>query len=144
MKVCGVEIKGNEAIICLLSLDDGVFHIPDCRARRVTLDKIDRREALQAFQREFAKLMLDYSVEKVVIRQRPMKGKFAGGAVGFKIEAAIELIAELDVQILTGLEIKTLQKHNPLPVPFEETGLKVFQEGAFTTAFAFLSRSSNQ
>lgn len=143
MKVCGVELKSNEAIICLLSLADGVFHIPDCRARRFTLVNINSREDLQAFQKDFAKLMVDYSVDKVVIRQRPMKGKFAGGAVGFKMEAAMELIPDLDVEVLTSVEIKALQKHNPLPVPFAETGLKIFQETAFNTAFAFLSRSTN-
>ncbi|MFA0093291.1 DUF3010 family protein, partial [Vibrio sp. 10N.261.49.A11] len=34
MKICGVEIKGNDAVICLLSLSDGVFNIPDCRVSK--------------------------------------------------------------------------------------------------------------
>lgn len=144
MKVCGVEIKSNEAIISLLSLTDGVFNIPDCRARKFTYTNINSQEALIAFQKEFAKLVEDYSIDKVVFRQRPPKGKFAGGAVGFKMEAAIELISNLEVHSLTNTEIKTLIKHNPLPVPFAETGLKAFQEGAFSTAYAFLSHSTNQ
>ena len=37
MKVCGVDLKSNEANVCLLSLVDGMFHIPDCRTRRLTL-----------------------------------------------------------------------------------------------------------
>lgn len=144
MKVCGVELKSNEAIICLLSLTDGVFNIPDCRARKLTLTDMHSQEALVAFQKEFSKLMQDYSVDKVVVRQRPTKGKFAGGAAGFKMEAAMELIPDLEVHSLTNTEIKTLIKHNPLPVPFSETGLKAFQEGAFSTAYAFLSHSTNQ
>ena len=43
MKVCGVELKGNDAIICLLTLEDGLFGIPDCRVR-----KIDIRDANDA------------------------------------------------------------------------------------------------
>ena len=37
MKVCGVDLKGNEAIVSLVSLADGLFHLPDCRTRRLTL-----------------------------------------------------------------------------------------------------------
>ncbi len=138
MKICGVEIKGSEAIISLLSLSDELFNIPDCRVRKLTLEKGQSSEQLKAFQFAFAKLMEDYKVEKVVIRERPTKGKFAGGAVGFKIEAAIELIENLDVELMSPTDIKTSLKRNPLHVPFSETGLKIFQEGAFSTAFAFL------
>ena len=78
---------------------------------------------------------------KVVIRQRPMKGKFAGGAVGFKLEAAIELIAGLDVIILSPTDIKESIKRNPIAVPFTETGLKAYQETAFNTAYAYLMQA---
>ena len=97
MKVCGVEIKSNEVIVSLLTLEDGLFQIPDCRVRRLTLSDINSTQHLRDFQFPFAKLMSDYKVEKVAIKQRPMKGKFAGGAVGFKLEAAIEVIADLNV-----------------------------------------------
>lgn len=143
MKVCGVELKSNEAIICLLSSDNDVFHIPDCRARRLTVANIHSREHLLDFQKTFAKLMEDYSISTVVIRERAMKGKFAGSAIGFKMEAAIELLTHLNVEIISSTDVKTQLKHTPLPVPFSETGLKAFQESALTTAFAYLSRKNN-
>ncbi|WP_432463356.1 DUF3010 family protein [Agarivorans sp. QJM3NY_33] len=135
MKVCGVEIKSNEVIVSLLSLDDGLFLIPDCRARRLTLTNINSTQDLREFQFAFAKLMSDYQVEVVAIKQRPMKGKFAGGAVGFKLEAAIELISELKVVLISATQSKQVLKDNPMPVDFSTTGLKVFQEIAFTTAY---------
>jgi|TARA_R110000850_G_scaffold30505_4_gene83965 hypothetical protein len=138
MKVCGVELKGSEAVICLLSMDEGIFDIPDCRARKVTLEKT---HSLKFFQSTFAKLMSDYKIEKVIIRERPTAGKFSGAAVGFKLEAAIELIDDLDVELITPTDIKAYIKRNPIPVSFEDTGLKVFQEGAFTTAYAYLMHS---
>lgn len=138
MKVCGVELKGSEAVICLLSMDEGIFDIPDCRARKVTLEK---NHSLKFFQSTFAKLMSDYKIEKVIIRERPTAGKFSGAAVGFKLEAAIELIDDLNVQLITPTDIKAYIKRNPIPVSFEDTGLKVFQEGAFTTAYAYLMHS---
>lgn len=138
MRVCGVEIKGSEANICLLTLDKGVFHVPDCRARKLTHTKQSTAEELKAFQFAFAKLMEDYKVEKVVIRERPAKGKFAGSAMGFKMEAAMELIDDLDVSVMSAAQIKASLKRNPVHIPFNETGLKIFQETAFNTAFAFL------
>lgn len=138
MRVCGVEIKSNEAIVCLLSLADDVFQLPDCRAKRITLENISTTKDLRYFQFSFAKLMSDYKVDQVVIRERPMKGKFAGGAVGFKLESAIQLIEGLDVETISPTRIKASIKRTPVHIPFTETGLKGFQEPAFITAFAFL------
>ncbi|MEH6626712.1 MAG: DUF3010 family protein [Motiliproteus sp.] len=140
MKLCSVELKSNEAIICLLTLSDGLFSLPDCRARRLTLMDVNSTEHLKKFQFDFAKLMTDYNVDKVVIRQRPTKGKFAGGAVGFKLEATIQLIDGLDVETISASEIKESLKETPLQIRFSDTGLKAFQEPAFTTAVAYLNR----
>tara|TARA_R110000744_G_scaffold4289_8_gene15585 strand:- start:950 stop:1396 length:447 start_codon:yes stop_codon:yes gene_type:complete len=140
MKVCGVELNSNDVNVCLLSLADEVFQLPDFRSRRLTLTNINSSSDLRYFQQTFAKLMADYQVDKVVIRQRPMKGKFAGGAVGFKLEAAIELIPDLDVVIISPTDIKESLRRNPVHIPYAETGLKVFQETAFNTAFAYLMK----
>ncbi|PAU85926.1 hypothetical protein CK507_17375 [Pseudomonas sp. WN033] len=140
MKVCGIEINSNDVNLCLLSLSDDIFELPDCRSRRLTLKDVHSTAELRYFQQTFAKLMQDYPVDKVVIRQRPMKGKFAGGAVGFKLEAAIELISDLDVVILSTTEIKDSLKRNPIQIEFADTGLKAYQETAFTTAYAFLMK----
>jgi hypothetical protein len=137
MKACGIEIKSNEAIVCLLTLTDGVFHLPDCRTRRLTLADTSAK-GLKNFQNTFAKLVEDYKIDAVIIRQRQSKGKFAGSAIGFKLEAAIELINDLDVKIYSPTEIKESLRKNPIAVPFSETGLKQFQEPAFTTAYAWL------
>ncbi|MDC8829233.1 DUF3010 family protein [Alteromonas gilva] len=136
--VCGIEIKGSEAIVALLALDRGLFQVPDCRVRRVALQTPDSAHNLRYFQRTVAKLLADYKTAEVVIRERPTKGKFAGGAVGFKLEACIQLINDIEVTLLSSSQIKQRLKRQPLTVPFTETGLKGFQQGAFETAYAFL------
>jgi len=141
MRVCGVEIKSNDAVICLLSMKDEIFDIPDCRVRKITLDKNSSEEAMSVFQFAFAKLMSDYKVDKVIIRERPTKGKFAGSAIGFKIEAAIQLIENLEVELVTPVAIKEYIKKNPISVAYADTGLKSFQESAFSTAYGFLMNS---
>ena len=60
---------------------------------------------------------------------------------GFKLEAAIELIDGLEVIVFSPTDIKESLRRNPLAVPFSETGLKQFQETAFTTAYAWLMKN---
>ncbi|MFT4926706.1 MAG: hypothetical protein ACI8WB_002804 [Phenylobacterium sp.] len=139
MRICGVELKSNDAIISLLELNDGLFSIPECRVPRIVIKDAADGEQLRYFQFTFAKLMADYQVEKVVIRGRHMKGKFAGGAAGFKLEAALQLATDLDVEIMIPTAIKESLKHTELMIEFSQTGLKKFQEEAFNTAFAYLS-----
>ena len=138
MRVCGVELKDNEAIVCLLSLDQGLFDIPDCKLKRIPFQNVNSRSHLQQFQQTFKQFCDDSNVDRVVIRERMRKGKFAGGAVSFKLEAAIELIDSLDVAILSPKQIKTALAADPLPIDYVDTGLKPFQEHAFLTAYASL------
>lgn len=137
MKILGVELVGNEAIVCLLGVENEIFLLPDCRATRVQCVNPDRAEDLAYFQKTVAKLVSDYQVDEVVIRERMKKGKFAGGANGFKLEAALQLMPNTQVTLLSPTQIKLNLKHYPLPVAFADTGLKKFQEAAFTVAFAF-------
>ena len=76
-----------------------------------------------------------YKVNKVAICERMPKVKFAGGAITFKLEAAIQLIPELDVDVLSPAQIKSTLKENKLPIAFENTGLKAFQKDAFIVAY---------
>jgi hypothetical protein len=136
MIICGVELSANDAVVCLLQLESKQFNLPDCRVRKLTLPKDHTREDLQKFQFSFAKLMSDYRVDRVAVKERMTKGKFAGGAISFKLESAIQLIADLDVTLLSSTQIKSALSEKPLPVQFSDTGLKVFQETAFKTAYA--------
>lgn len=136
MRVCGIELAGSDAVVCLLHLDNGQFSLPESRIRKLTLKKNHTRADLHEFQKALAQYLKDYSVDKVVIKERMPKGKFAGGAISFKLEAAIQLIAEVDVVLLSPTQIKSALSAHPLPIPFADTGLKVFQEAAFAVAYA--------
>ena len=138
MIICGVELTGSDAVVCLLNLDQGQFSLPECKLRKLTLRKNHSREDLLQFQAAFAALMVEYGVEKVVIKERMPKGKFAGGAISFKLEAAIQLItgADLEVVLLPPALIKSTLAANPPSITFADTGLKVFQETAFIAAYA--------
>jgi hypothetical protein len=137
MIICGVELTGSDAVVCLLNLDTGQFSLPESKVRKITLKKNHTREDLQQFQASFAAFLAEHNVKKVAIKERMPKGKFAGGAISFKMEAAIQLMQgkEVEVSLLPPATIKSTLSANPLPIPFAETGLKVFQETAFLAAY---------
>jgi len=138
MRVCGVELKANDAIVCLMELSEGLYTLPECRVKKLSISDSSSREQLAKFQFDFIKLMKDYQVEHVVIRERMTKGKFAGGATSFKLEAAIQLAEDFDVSLLSPSASKEALKQSRVVLNFKETGLKQFQELAFMTAFSFL------
>ncbi|AMG29199.1 DUF3010 domain-containing protein [Grimontia hollisae] len=140
MRICAVDFKSNEANICLLESNQGLFEVPECRARKFTITDVASAEQIRNFQKQFAKLMEDYKVDKIVIRERPTKGKFAGSAAGFKMEAALQLIDGIEAEVFPSSEMKQSLKRNPIAVSLKEVGLKQFQEHAFMTACAYLSK----
>lgn len=138
MLVCGVELTGKDAVISLLKEEDGMFYMPECRVRRIECKDADSASELKYFQKTFEKLVEDYKIDVVVIKERMKRGKFAGGADGFKLEAVLQ-VSKLDVVLLSATELKANLKHYPMPITFSETGLKKFQEQSFTTAFAYIA-----
>lgn len=138
MKVCGVDLKGNDAVICLMSLADGLYALHDCRVKKLSITDATDSQQLRKFQFDFVQLMTDYQIDHIVIRERMTKGKFAGSSVGFKLESAIQLADNFQTSLLTSSKIKETLKNSHVVMNFKDTGLKQFQEQAFTTAFAYL------
>ena len=144
MKICSVELTGNEVNPCLLSLDAGMFEIIECRRKKITLASSTEAYQMRQFQKEFAQLMQDYKIDHVVIKERLTKGKFSGSATSFKVEAAIQLIDTLDVTMVSQTYFKQLQQDYPIFIDFADTELKKFQENAFTLGCLLLNEKAAQ
>ncbi|GAA6203253.1 MULTISPECIES: DUF3010 family protein [Thalassotalea] len=141
MKVCGVELKGSDAIICVMSKANGLYDIPHIRVPKISIKDAGDADHLRDFQFAFAKLVEDYKIDKVVIKGRALKGKFSGGPVGFKLEAAIQLINNLPVEILSASYVKNTLAKSQVNIDFRDTGLKNLQETAFQTVFSYLENN---
>ena len=72
MRVCGVELKGNDAIVCVMALENGLYDLPQLRVQRLSITDAGDAEQVKKFQFSFKKLMEDYQVEKVVIKGRAL------------------------------------------------------------------------
>jgi len=142
MRVCGVELIGNEAIIAIMQLKGGLYDVPVVRANKFNLMDAINTVPLKKFQSDFKQLMIDYKVDTVVIKQRELKGKFAGSPLSFKIEGALQLLSDVNVHVISSSYIKdglSGAQNTPTAV---ELGLKKFQEQAMLTAFGYLEQQS--
>lgn len=140
MRILGIELKGNDTNLCIMEYKDDLFTLPDCRARKFSLRKNPSTDEIRKFHTDFIKLAEDYKVTHVMIKERPVSGKFSGGPVGFKMETAIQLATDLNVELISPAHMKLIIGRNPLFVSFRETGLKAFQQAAFEIAFAGLMK----
>ncbi len=140
MKVCGVELKDKEAVVAIISHNDGLFDVHHTRVPKIAVKDISDKNDLRSFQFAFEKLMADYQVTDVVIKERHSKGKFAGSTSSFKLEAALQLSLTLNVDLLSSSDVKEQLKYAPLPISCKDAGLKPFQDTAFTTAFCYLNK----
>jgi len=70
MRICGVDLVGNDAVICLLFLDKQQFSLPECRVRKLTLPKDHSRGDLQYFEASFAKPRENSQVVQSVLSWR--------------------------------------------------------------------------
>lgn len=139
MRALGIEISGNDANLALLEFENGMFYLPECRAKKLHCRNPDRVEDLRYFQTSIAKLAEDYQIDQIVIRERQKKGKFAGGANGFKLEAALQLLTGVEVLLMNPTTQTAILKKYPILFSFSETGLKKFQQPAFEVAYAQLT-----
>ncbi|KEF31262.1 hypothetical protein D777_01611 [Marinobacter nitratireducens] len=84
MTVCGVELTGSDAVVCLLNMDRGLFNLPECKVRKLSLPKNHSREDLKQFQAAFADLMAEYGVTTVAIKERMPKANLPAGPSALK------------------------------------------------------------
>lgn len=137
MNILGVELNNKEAVICIIGFEHGLFNVKECRTRGISTATPETSDGMKHFQFQFSKLVDDYKIEKVIIKQRPTKGKFSGSANSFKMEAAIQLIDGVQVELISNTDIKETLKRNPLEYTMKDLDLKQFQENAFNSAYAF-------
>lgn len=137
MNLLGVELNNKEAVICIITYEHGLLNVKECRTRGISTAAPETSDGMKHFQFQFKKLLEDYKIDKVVIKQRPTKGKFSGSANSFKMEAAIQLIDGVQVELISNTDIKETLKKNPLEFTMKDLDLKQFQENAFNSAYAY-------
>jgi hypothetical protein len=136
-KVCGVEIKGSEAILAIAEVvDDEIRHVA-VDTRKLPLRDDESSEHVKSFVELVRGFARDNGLDQIAIKKRSKKGEFAGGPVTFKIEGLIQSIDDCAVDLISPQTIGAANRKHEFDLP---STLNKYQHEAFLTACASLAR----
>ncbi|CAN1605479.1 DUF3010 family protein [Pseudomonas sp. B21-028] len=137
MIICGIEIKGSEAIIAVASLDQQTLSHVALNTRKIALDDDDEAANVKAFAARVRAFVAENAIERIAIKKRGKKGEFAGGPTTFKIEGVLQLLEGCDVTLLSPQTINAQHKKHDFALP---ATLNKYQHEAYKTACAALMK----
>ncbi|MGB1239300.1 MAG: DUF3010 family protein [Pseudomonadales bacterium] len=136
-RICAVELKASQAILVALEPHAQSGEVSLLTASKITLEDDESIEAMQHFQHQVQAFANAQSIDTFVIKKRAKKGTMAGGAISFKMEAAIQLSGCANVELLSAQSIAAADKKHHFLRP---ATLKKYQEAAFITACTYLNK----
>jgi hypothetical protein len=109
MKVCGIDLKGSEAVLVCLegSKEDCVIICQD--QKKFSIKDSSNQLDVSSFSSQIVSFLEENEFDEVGIKARAKKGRFAGGSVSFKMEGIIQL-ANVNVEVIHGATIKSKLK----------------------------------
>ena len=137
MDVCGVDLRGSEAIIVMVSGTKDDYKLIRSDARKIPLSDHNSSDEVKEFYKIFQALIDDRGIKKVAIKKRNLRGDYAAGGVSFKIEGLIQLSQTADVLLLHPTYIGSCKRKYSHDIP---NNLYKYQYGAFDIAFACLCK----
>lgn len=138
MKVCGIEITGNEALIAVAEFcDESIAHV-ELETKRIALKDDEDVDHIKSFCALINGLVRDNGIDTIAIKKRSKKGKFAGGPVTFKIEGIIQLTGDCTVSLLSSPTVSASNKKYSFGIP---DSLNKYQHEAFLTACTMIMKS---
>ena len=137
MKICGIEIKGSEAIIAVATLDGQALGHVALATKKIALDDDDEAANVKVFAAQVASFVRENSIDRIAIKKRSKKGEFAGGPTTFKIEGVFQLLENCEVMLLSPQTITAQCKKFAIELP--ET-LNKYQYEAYKVACSALLR----
>ncbi|MCB2250405.1 DUF3010 family protein [Pseudomonas chlororaphis] len=135
MSICGIEIKGSEAIFAIATLQGGAPHHQANACKKIALDDDDEAANVKAFATQVAAFVHDNGITRIAIKKRSKKGEFAGGPTTFKIEGVFQLLDGCEVTLLSPQTINAQVKKHNLDLP---ATLNKYQHEAYKAACAAL------
>ncbi len=132
-KTCGIEIKGNSAIVVVLEGEPDNFKVIPTEFKKTNLNDSNNQEDVKSFSNVISSFFKAHNFDKIGIKERATKGKFAGGPTSFKIEGLIQN-TDFPVSIIHGLTMKSMLKN--LDVEF--TGVNNYQVEAMKVAYCLM------
>lgn len=137
MTICGVEIKGQEAILAVVDADreGSIVHVR-CATTKIALGEERNSQSLNVMLQAIRAFANQNKIDLFVIKTRLSKGQMAAGGVTFKIEALFQL-SGTEVDFVSPQALAVFSKKNMAGVP--RSVLK-YQADAFRTGAYQISK----
>ncbi len=127
MKVCGIELKANNAILSVVENNE----FKNLKLKKITLEDDEKQECVKEFFLKIEEFLNQNCIEKIVLKKRAKKGNYAGGAVTFKMEGVIQLNSICSTHLVSAQTLSAFEKKNEITFPSE---LKKYQEQSYLCA----------
>ena len=137
MTICGIEIKGSEAIIAVASLNNQTLTHVALATKKIALDDDDEAANVKAFAAQVKAFVQANGITRIAIKKRSKKGEFAGGPTTFKIEGVFQLLEGVEVTLLSPQTINAQYKKHTFDLP---ATLNKYQHEAYKTACSCLMK----
>ena len=137
MTLCGIEIKGSEAIIAVASLDNQTLTHVALATKKIALEDDDEAANVKAFAAQAKAFVQANGITRIAIKKRSKKGEFAGGPTTFKIEGVFQLLEGVEVTLLSPQTINAQNKKHTFDLP---ATLNKYQHEAYKTACSGLMK----
>ena len=132
-RICGIELKGNAAIVVILEGEPDNFKILPTKLKKIKLEDSTSQEDVQSFSKAINSFFKINKIDRIGIKGRATKGKFAGGSVSFKMEGLIQN-TDFSVSIIHGLTMKSKLKNQDV----EFVGVLNYQIEAMKMAYCLM------
>ena len=137
MNICGVEIKGSEAIFAVATRASGALEPLPLSVKKIALEDDDEASNVKAFAQQIATFVRENGIAHIAIKKRSKKGEFAGGPTTFKIETVFQLLEDCEVMLLSPQTINAQMKKHDFELP---AALNKYQHEAYKAACSALMK----
>lgn len=127
MRICGVELKGSDAIFAII--ENGL--LSPCNTKKITFNDSSLQSSSRFFYESINAFARDHHIDIFAIKQRLDSGQFSAGGITFKMEALIQLCPDAETKIIHSKTILKEQKKHDWQPP---DGLYKYQENSYFTA----------
>ncbi len=138
MKVCGVEIKGSEALFAVATRASGTLEHVALATKKIALEDDDEAVNVKAFAGRIAAFVRENDIQHIAIKKRSKKGEFAGGPTTFKIETVFQLLEGCEVTLLSPQTLNAQFKKHAFELP---AALNKYQHEAYKAACSALMKT---
>jgi hypothetical protein len=138
MRVCGCEISASEVRLAVVHRAvEGNIEMRRLNTTRIELEDDTSEADLRSFLAALQEFSRENEIDTFVIKTRAKKGRMAGGAVSFKIEALIQLVEGCNTRFVSPVALSHFAKKEVESYPDK---MPVYMKNAFLSGAYVLTR----